>query len=147
MSDSSEQRDTLGALIRDLYFEFRRGLQREMEPRNVSLPQWTLLRILWREDGLTQKELSERVGNHPSTTMDALRTMEGGGLVKRQPDPKDGRAIRVLLTRKGYALQAVLMPCAEHMNDLAVAGMTKKEIVLLRTLLMRMLSNLERTAR
>ena len=144
MSRGADQHDTLGAIVRDLYREYQRGLQRELQELDVSLPQWVLLRVLWREHGLTQKALSDRLGIHPSTTLDTLRVMEREGIVERRPDAEDGRALRVFLTRKGRELQPVLFPCAEHLDDLAVGGLTEKEIILLRRLLTKVLFNLER---
>ena len=73
--DLMDHNETVGALVRDLYLEYRRSIQRELQALNVSLPQWTFLRILWREDGLTQKDLSHLAGIHPSTAVDTLRTM------------------------------------------------------------------------
>ena len=138
--------DTPGAIVRDLYLAYRRALQRELAPRNVSLPQWTFLRILWHEDGLTQKALSELAGNHPSTSVDTLRSLERDGWIERRPDPADGRAVRVYLTRKGRALRSVLIPCAVRANKIATADMTAKELSTLRRLLLKMHSNLEQGA-
>jgi len=145
MPGESERHDTLGAVIRDVFREYQRGLQRELATSNITLPQWAFLRVLWREDGLTQKELSARVGIHPSTSVDTLRIMDGEGIVERRPDARDGRALRVFLTRKGRALRTVLMPGAQHLDALAMAGLSEKEITLLGGLLAKVLSNLEQS--
>lgn len=147
MPERPEQRVTLGEIVRDLYMEYRRVLQRELQPLNVSLSVWVFLRILWREDGLTQKALSARVGYHPSSAVDTLRVMEREGLVERHPDPIDGRALRVFLTRKARALRPELMRCADRVNDIAVADLTDADITALRRLLTKMLSNLEQPSR
>ena len=91
--------NTLTTTVRDVYLGYRRVLGSALLARNIRLPQWAFLRILWQEDGLTQKALSVLVSNHPSTTVDTLRTLEREGFVERRPDPSDGRAMLVFLTQ------------------------------------------------
>jgi DNA-binding MarR family transcriptional regulator len=135
---------SLGALVRDAYLGFRRALHDQFQPRKVTSAQWVFLRILWRQDGVTQKELSDQVGNHPSTTVDALRVLERNGYVRRIKDPQDGRAMRVHLTDKGWALRAALMPHAARANEAAMAGITQEEFDTLRRVLLKVRGNLDR---
>lgn len=44
---------------------------------------WTLLRILWIKDGLTQKELSDLAWVMEPTIFSAVKAMEGMGLIER----------------------------------------------------------------
>jgi DNA-binding MarR family transcriptional regulator len=115
----------------------------QLHPRKITLAQWVFLRILWSRDGWTQKELSDQVGNHPSTTVDALRVLERRGYVERMKDPEDGRAMRVYLTEKGLALKEVLMPFALKVNDVAMSGITEKEFETLRAILLKVRRNLD----
>ena len=61
---------------------FQRLLERRIAPYGVTRGQWYFLRVLWEEDGLSQRELSARVGMMEPTTVIALHSME-----KRRPDP------------------------------------------------------------
>lgn len=135
--------DSLGALVRDAHLSFRRAMHGQLHPRKITLAQWVFLRILWSRDGWTQKELSDQVGNHPSTTVDALRVLERRGYVARVKDPEDGRAMRVYLTGKGLALKETLMPYALKVNDVAMAGITGKEFETLRAILLKVRRNLD----
>ena len=136
--------DSIGALVRDAYLGFRRALHGQLHPRKITLAQWIFLRILWRRDGWTQKELSDQVGNHPSTTVDALRVLERRGYVKRTRDPQDGRAMRVHLTDKGWDLRATLMPYALRANEAAMDNVTPEEFAILRRVLLKVRANLDR---
>ncbi len=51
-------------------------------PYGLKRGQWYFLRVLWTEDGLSQRELSARVGTMEPTTVIALRSME-----RVRPDP------------------------------------------------------------
>jgi MarR family transcriptional regulator for hemolysin len=52
-------------------------------------------------DGLTQKELAERVGLDGSSLVRLLDILEGHGWVERRADPGDRRSKRIFLTGEG----------------------------------------------
>src|SRR5437763_4812970 len=62
---------------------------------------------LFEDDGLRLGELARlsRVTKQTMTTM--VRAVEGAGLVKRRPDPEDGRAARVWLTGEARRFQPI----------------------------------------
>jgi len=47
---------------------------------------------LWAEDGLTQRDLVERLDIEQATMGNTLGQMEHDGLIVRTPHPTDGRA-------------------------------------------------------
>jgi hypothetical protein len=51
---------SLGYLVRDANRAFQRLLERRISPHGVTRGQWYFLRVLWEEDGLSQRELSAR---------------------------------------------------------------------------------------
>ena len=125
-----------------------RGLMRALQTRqadySVSFGHWTFLRILWESDGLTQRELSERAGLQEPTTFAALKAMEKLGLVTRKQLPDSRKKVYVFLTPKGRALRAKLVPLAEEVNDVAVAGISAEDIATTRRTLLVMIENLAR---
>jgi DNA-binding MarR family transcriptional regulator len=60
---------------------------------------------LWREEGITQTDLAERLAVRPPTVSKVLRTLERAELVQRLPDAEDGRVSRVHLTDPGRRLR------------------------------------------
>src|SRR5690606_33964030 len=54
--------DRLAHLIKDATRALVRGLQMRLADHNVSFGHWAFLRILWEQDGLNQRELSEQAG-------------------------------------------------------------------------------------
>ncbi len=125
-----------------------RGLQRSLTMRHsrhsVSFGHWTFLRILWENDGITQRELSERAGLQEPTTYAALKTMEKLGYVTREQRPDSRKKVYVCLTPKGRALKSVLVPLAEEVNEVAVAGVSQEDIAITRRTLLVMIENLAR---
>nr|WP_245613173.1 MarR family transcriptional regulator [Skermanella stibiiresistens] len=104
--------------------------------------QWFFLRALWDEDGLTQRELSQRVGMMEPTTVTALNSMERRGLVERVRNPHDRRKVNIYLTPKGRGLRDVLLPCAAEVSDLATRGIAPADLALTIDVLHRMIINL-----
>ncbi len=89
---------------------------------------WYFLRALWHEDGLTQRELSVRVGTMEPTTLSAILVMEKKGLVRRVRNPDDRRKWHIHLTPKGRAAKAKLLPLAREVVDTAVQNLSRGEV-------------------
>ena len=86
--------------MRDAHRAFQKLLEKRIATYGVSRGQWYFLRVLWIEDGLSQRELSARVGMMEPTTVIALRSMEKAGLIRRARTSDDKRVARVWLTAK-----------------------------------------------
>jgi DNA-binding MarR family transcriptional regulator len=134
--------DSVGYVVRDVHRAFSRSLQSKIAAHGVSMGQWFFLRALWDEDGLTQRELSQRVGMMEPTTVTALNSMERRGLVERVRNPHDRRKVNIYLTPKGRSLREVLLPCAAEVSDLATRGIEPADLALAIDLLHRMIINL-----
>lgn len=94
---------SVGYLLRDTYRAFTKILQARISAHGVTIGQWYFLRVLWDEGGLTQRELSLRVGMMEPTTVTALNGMEKRGYVKRVRNTEDKRKVNIYLTEKGQA--------------------------------------------
>ena len=134
--------DRLAHLIRDVARAQMRALQLRLAEHDVSFGHWTFLRILWLKDGLTQRELSELAGVMEPTTFAAVKAMEQMGLVERRQLAGNRKNMHVFLTRSGRALQKKLVPLAEEVNHVSVAGSTEAQLQAMRQFLLLMLENL-----
>lgn len=114
--------DSIGYQTRSAHRAFQRYLRSQIEPHGVTLGMWYFLRVLWQEDGLTQRELSVRIGTMEPTTLNAIAGMERIGLVKRSRNKFDRRKLNVQLTAKGHQLKAMLLPLAADVVETATAG-------------------------
>ncbi len=134
--------DRLAHLIRDVARAQMRALQLRLAEHEVSFGHWTFLRILWLKDGLTQRELSELAGVMEPTTFAAVKAMEQMGLVERRQLAGNRKNMHVFLTRSGRALEKKLVPLAEEVNHVSVAGSTEAQVQAMRQFLLLMLENL-----
>lgn len=132
----------IGYLVRDVHRAFTRSLQDRISLHGVTMGQWFFLRALWEEDGLTQRELSQRVGMMEPTTVTALNSMERRGLVERVRNKTDRRKVNIFLSEKGRRLEEVLQPAARQVNLDAVRGMAPEAVQVVMGALKAMLANL-----
>jgi DNA-binding MarR family transcriptional regulator len=120
--------ESVGYQIRATHRALQRYLQSKIEPHGITLGMWYFLRALWHEDGLTQRELSNRVGTMEPTTLSAILIMEKKGLVRRVRNRDDRRKWHIHLTPKGRALKGKLLPLARDVVDTAVHNLSRGEV-------------------
>src|SRR6195256_1800231 len=97
--------ESAGYLVRDAHRAFQHLLEQRIAPYGVSRGHWYFLRVLWIEDGLSQRELSARVGMMEPTTVIALRSMEKAGFITRVRSREDKRKAEVWLTPKAKRMR------------------------------------------
>jgi DNA-binding MarR family transcriptional regulator len=136
--------ESSGFLVRDANRAFQRLLEKRINAYGLKRGQWYFLRVLWNEDGLTQRELSTRVGTMEPTTVIALRSMEKAGLIRRVRDADDKRKAQVWLTPKAERLRDELLVVARGITDAAEQGVSSGELELFRRVIARMTANLDR---
>jgi MarR family transcriptional regulator, organic hydroperoxide resistance regulator len=137
---------SVGYQIRATYRMLQRCRQLLVQPYGVTSGMWFFLRALWDEDGLTQRELSNRVGTMEPTTLVALRAMERDGLIRRVRNGGDRRKLNIYLTARGRALERTLMPLAIQVVNKAVAGFSPCEVHQLLQMLKKIQANLSDVA-
>ncbi len=136
-----------GYLVRDAHRAFQRLLERRIAPYGVARGQWYFLRVLWNADGLSQRELSVRVGMMEPTTVIALRSMERSGLIRRVRGDDDRRKMRVFLTAKARRLRSELLAVARSITEDAEQGIAARDLAAFRRVITRMTANLDRIER
>ena len=136
-----------GYLVRDAHRAFQRLLERRIAAYGVSRGQWYFLRVLWITDGLSQRELSARVGMMEPTTVIALRSMERAGLIRRVRGDDDRRKVRVYLSAKAKRLRNELLTVARGITDAAEEGIAQRDLASFRRMIARMTTNLDRIER
>lgn len=131
--------ERIAHLVKMAYRGFSRNLQLRLRKEQLLYGHWTLLRILWNTDGITQRQLSEQAHVSEPTTFGALQAMEKLGYVTRQ---KMGKQMRIFVTPKGALLKQRVVPAAEEVNRIALAGVTPDDLAATRRALLAMIENL-----
>lgn len=135
-------RQSVGHQVRWTHRALQRELEARIRPYGITLGMWYFLRALWEEDGLSQRELSDRAGTSEPTTVTALHAMEKRGLVVRIQNATDRRKSNIHLTPPARALRELLLPTARGVNETATVGIPRAEIAMLKRILTKIRANL-----
>ncbi len=107
--------------LRVSYLLMHRQTNAFLAPYEITADQFVLLFLLAQQDGITQKELSRRAASDPNTIRAMLVLLENKGLISRQQHPKDGRALKVILTPQGRQMYTqiteTIIPLQEALAD------------------------------
>jgi DNA-binding MarR family transcriptional regulator len=77
-----------------------------LEPMGLTHPQYLVMLALWQREPLKVNDLSRQLQLDPGTLSPLLKRLESAGYLRRERDPKDERALAVVLTRRGRELSA-----------------------------------------
>lgn len=139
--DYFDPEETVGFLLWDANRAISREFSIRIARHGVTLGLWPFLRALWERDGLTQRELSERVRMKGPTTVAALNKLEEKGLVRREGNKKDARKINVYLTPRGRTVYRRVMPDVEAVNKQIMDSFSVNEQVTFKDLIKRVRNN------
>lgn len=108
----------------------------------INPAQGRILFVLWENDGIPIRQLSEKTLLKKSTLTSMLDRLEDMGYIVRVPSKNDRRKIIIKRTEKDKAFQELYLQVSNEMTDLFYNGLTEKEIDQLETWLRKVLDNL-----
>lgn len=116
-----------GYLVNHMARLFARALSQRINPAGLTTGAFPALLELWEGDGLTQKELRERLDIEQATVANTLARMERDGLIRREQDEHDGRVQRIRLTALAQAKKEEAIAAAAEVNAVALNGLSPEE--------------------
>jgi MarR family transcriptional regulator, organic hydroperoxide resistance regulator len=139
---------SIGLLMRIALFGLRAAFKGTLARYKLPWRAWYYLRVLYETDGITQQELTERVGTMQPNTVSALRNLVRSGLVKVERSAADRRSTVVRLTPKARRLMQRLLPeVLATTRPVLLDGFSDREVRELLRLLNKMCDNVRRTPR
>lgn len=138
--------DNLGTMVADVSHLMRRAFDERARSSGLSRPQWRVLTMLRRHEGINQGGLADLVEVEPITLCRMVDRLQEAELVERRADPSDRRAWRLHLTDKARALLEEMRPMAFSLFDDAMTGLDPAERSDLFRMLERIRTNLSRRA-
>jgi DNA-binding MarR family transcriptional regulator len=138
--------ERMAHVIKTAFRETSRALQVRLAKHALHYGHGTWVRVLWKGDGVTQRELSEQAGVAEASAFLALQQMERLGYVVRRKLPDSNKLVRVFLTPRGAALRTASVAAAEEVNRIALEGVPAADVAAARRALIAVVENLERDA-
>ncbi len=99
-----------------------------MQPYGLTRAQWRVLGTLLRKDGLTQRELCDRIDIGAVTLSGLIDRLEARDWVERREDPKDRRVKRVWRTDQVKEIRNNMQRRTNELNEMALKGLSQKQI-------------------
>lgn len=129
-----------GRLIRMYYSR----IQSQLAEVGLYRGQPPILMLLYKNDGMSQKEMARALNLSPATMTVTLKRMEKAGLVLREMDEHDQRILRVHLSEKGREMCETGESCIGVVTAELLEGFTLEEQQQLNEYLGRIARNMER---
>ena len=134
-----------GMLVAKIHQISGRIFAKKLKKHNINEinpAQGRILFVLWKNDGISISQLSEKTLLKKSTLTSMLDRLEDMGYIIRIPSKNDRRKIIIKRTEKDKSFQILYMQVSREMNDLFYNGFTEKEIDQLESALEKILVNL-----
>lgn len=100
MNDFLTLENQLCFAVYDAGSQFTKLYTKALDDFGLTYPQYLALLALWEKDGLTLKELGERLNLGTGTLTPMIKRMENSGWVKRERSTVDERKVSITLLPK-----------------------------------------------
>ncbi len=121
--------------------------QNPLQDSGVTMSQLALLYWVTASPGCGVQDMADGLDLTAPTVSVGVRRLEKAGLLERQPDPQDGRAIQLFLTTQGQELCQQVRAFRREKMRLLLKGLTAEESTTLVTLLEHAISTAEKGAK
>ncbi|WP_129019689.1 MarR family winged helix-turn-helix transcriptional regulator [Edaphocola flava] len=140
---STEDRHNL--LTGRIFMHVSRFLGQQFKANDISLTreQWTILVVLWKQDGVSQQTIADETGRDKPSTTRLIDNLEKDGYISRQPDAKDRRLNIIVLTEKGKALEDKIMPVANKTLGTLTHGLTEAQLLTVKEVFATIYENID----
>lgn len=130
-----------GSLVRRISRNLTNILDQKLSHLGITSSQVRILASLWNQDGLTQKDLVQKIGIRPASLTKIIDGMVSKGWLNRRPDPKDGRFNRIYLTQQGKEVRIIVNSKVEEAEEIMLKDFSEEEMAVLKKMLLRMMNN------
>lgn len=134
--------DSLGFILNKTNTKLKNELFQRFKEYDVTPEQWAVLNCLWEQEGVTPKELADRIFKDKPNTNRILEKLQMKELIVRKLHPIDKRAYQIFLTDRGWALKKELIPKVMQLLETAAIGIEKHKVLEMKKLLNQIYDNL-----
>ncbi|AWZ02022.1 MAG: MarR family transcriptional regulator [Rhodobiaceae bacterium] len=137
-----DKEKSAGFLINHIARLFAKELQHRIQPLGIVTGQFPILLELWEGDGLTQRELLEKLDIEQATLANTLTRMQRDGLIKRTKHPTDARAQLIWLTDKASKIKNEAYQSAAQINMESLSVLSEKDQALFMEFMRRVIAGM-----
>ena len=132
-------------LLMRLSRRLRKGVAVETAPWGLSPHQARALMAIARHTDTPPRigDLAERLDVTPRSATEVVDALAEHGLVRREPDPADRRAVRLRVTSEGVRVAAEIRGARQEVGRRAMGALTDRERAQLRALIAKLMDSLD----
>lgn len=134
--------NTLTYLLTPIGNSYWLFLEKSMTEINLHSGQVFILISLYSEDGQSQIELSKNLNLAPPTINKMIKSLIENDIVDGRKDDRDGRVMRIFLTKKGLELKILIEEQWENIEQRLLLNFTETEKLILFQLFDKLKNNL-----
>ncbi|MEG2353318.1 MAG: MarR family transcriptional regulator [Clostridium sp.] len=128
-------KDPLGKSIAEIYRQNSKFLSTEFQNFGIGSGQYFFLIELYKNDGISQEVLSERLQVDKGTTARSMKRLEENGYISRLRCENDKRSYKVFLTEKALGIKLDFFKIL-YKNEKRIKNLvTDEELNMVKTLL------------
>ena len=110
---------------------------------NITTEQWSVLSCLWNEDKVTQRELCDLTTKDKTSMTRLIDNLQKNKMVVRVAHASDRRVNLIHLTQYGASLREKVTTIVQLVVDKALTNVNEDEIATSRTVLTKIIKNLD----
>jgi len=134
--------NSLGLAIKNASKSLERAVDAELRGQyGLSGGQWKVILSLSIKNGLSQKDLAERIFVDSTTLVPIIDAMEKKGLVERRTDPKDRRNNNVFLTAKSESFVDSIIDIVLRMRKIFFKNISENDLEFTKNILKKITVN------
>ena len=122
-------------LLAKAYQKAHGDFKKELKPFKLTNIQHLVLEALWFQEGFTAAELGKFLVLDKATLSGVLDRLADAGWIRKEPDPEDGRVVRLYTAEKANEMKDELIVLRKAANEKLLSGFNPEEQVLLKRFL------------
>jgi MarR family transcriptional regulator for hemolysin len=135
--------NSIGYIINRTAKAFIKALDSQLREKvGITAGQWKVLVMLIDQNGLTQKEIADRLGLDGATLIPIIDKMEKEKLVVRKVDIADRRNNRIYRTERADDLWDKTVQCASNVKEISLKGIPDQNVKIMKDVLENIWQNL-----
>lgn len=103
---------------------------KKLQKYDLTASQTLVLRQLWNNDGLTQKQIQENLNLKPASVSGLVDLLLKKGFIDRKQDEKDARFKRLYLTDKGRNHESLCLDVLKEIEAILAQGFSDEERII-----------------
>jgi MarR family transcriptional regulator for hemolysin len=120
---------------------FDQELRKEI---GITFGQWKIIiTLVNNDDGLTQKEIADKLGLEGPTLIPIIDKLEKDGFVTRKVDKNDRRNNRIFLTEKTISALDLMINCGLRIKNMSMRDISEENVSITKNTLEKMWKNIQ----